>query len=92
MCKCVLPPGDNTIAVNKYIISFCIYCQGRSQEYKKKKIIQLQNRLEILNQAKLLCKACNVHNTYIRKNIIVGFKMCNYKLSTFWIILVVYWL
>ena len=22
MCKCVLPPGDNPIAVNKYIISF----------------------------------------------------------------------
>jgi len=21
VCKCVLPPGDNTIAVNKYIIS-----------------------------------------------------------------------
>jgi hypothetical protein len=23
VCKCVLPPGDNLIAVNKYIISFC---------------------------------------------------------------------
>ena len=22
MCKCVLPPGDNPIAVNKYIISY----------------------------------------------------------------------
>jgi len=22
VCKCVLPPGDNQIAVNKYIISF----------------------------------------------------------------------
>jgi len=22
VCKCVLPPGDNPIAVNKYIISF----------------------------------------------------------------------
>ena len=24
VCKCVLPPGDNTIAVNKYIISYHI--------------------------------------------------------------------
>jgi hypothetical protein len=24
VCKCVLPPGDNTIAVNKYIISYQI--------------------------------------------------------------------
>jgi len=24
VCKCVLPPGDNPIAVNKYIISFII--------------------------------------------------------------------
>jgi hypothetical protein len=24
VCKCVLPPGDNTIAVNKYIISFAV--------------------------------------------------------------------
>jgi len=22
VCKCVLPPGDNPIAVNKYIISY----------------------------------------------------------------------
>ena len=22
MCKCVLPPGDNPIAINKYIISY----------------------------------------------------------------------
>jgi len=22
LCKCVLPPGDNTIAVNKYIVSY----------------------------------------------------------------------
>ena len=25
VCKCVLPPGDNPIAVNKYIISYPIY-------------------------------------------------------------------
>ena len=25
VCKCVLPPGDNPIAVNKYIISYIIY-------------------------------------------------------------------
>ena len=25
VCKCVLPPGDNLIAVNKYIISYQIY-------------------------------------------------------------------
>jgi hypothetical protein len=25
VCKCVLPPGDNPIAVNKYIISYHIY-------------------------------------------------------------------
>ena len=24
VCKCVLPPGDNPIAVNKYIISNCV--------------------------------------------------------------------
>jgi hypothetical protein len=24
VCKCVLPPGDNPIAVNKYIISYII--------------------------------------------------------------------
>jgi len=24
VCKCVLPPGDNPIAVNKYIISYHI--------------------------------------------------------------------
>ena len=23
VCKCVLPPGDNPTAVNKYIISYC---------------------------------------------------------------------
>jgi hypothetical protein len=27
VCKCVLPPGDNPIAVNKYIISLIVdYC------------------------------------------------------------------
>ena len=26
VCKCVLPPGDNPIAVNKYIISYVPYC------------------------------------------------------------------
>jgi hypothetical protein len=25
VCKCVLPPGDNPIAVNKYIISSAFY-------------------------------------------------------------------
>jgi len=25
VCKCVLPPGDNPIAVTKYIISYIIY-------------------------------------------------------------------
>jgi len=25
VCKCVLPPGDNPVAVNKYIISYIIY-------------------------------------------------------------------
>ena len=25
VCKCVLPPGDNPIAVNKYIISICAW-------------------------------------------------------------------
>jgi len=25
VCKCVLPPGDNPIAVNKYIISYIIF-------------------------------------------------------------------
>jgi hypothetical protein len=25
VCKCVLPPGDNTIAVNKYILSYYQY-------------------------------------------------------------------
>jgi len=24
VCKCVLPPGNNPIAVNKYIISYCL--------------------------------------------------------------------
>jgi len=24
VCKCVLPPGDNPIAVNKYIVSYII--------------------------------------------------------------------
>jgi len=30
VCKCVLPPGDNPIAVNKYIISY----QYRNTEIK----------------------------------------------------------
>jgi len=34
VCKCVLPPGDNPIAVNKYIISYvinlCIYVSHTS--------------------------------------------------------------
>jgi hypothetical protein len=25
VCKCVLPLGDNAIAVNKYIISYCVH-------------------------------------------------------------------
>jgi hypothetical protein len=25
VCKCVLPPGDNPVAVNKYIISYITY-------------------------------------------------------------------
>ena len=28
VCKCVLPPGDNPIAVNKYIILYHIECNG----------------------------------------------------------------
>jgi hypothetical protein len=28
LCKCVLPPGDNPIAVNKYIISIYIELAG----------------------------------------------------------------
>jgi hypothetical protein len=28
VCKCVLPPGDNPIAVNKYIISYYIVSNG----------------------------------------------------------------
>jgi hypothetical protein len=27
VCKCVLPPGDNPSAVNKYIISYKIQCR-----------------------------------------------------------------
>ena len=30
MCKCVLPPGDNPIAVNKYIISFKLHFSQNS--------------------------------------------------------------
>ena len=29
VCKCVLPPGDNPIAVNKYIISYHIIVSSR---------------------------------------------------------------
>ena len=34
VCKCVLPPGDNPIAVNKYIISYTIeyYYDARTHE------------------------------------------------------------
>ena len=27
LCKCVLPPGDNPVAVNKYIILTCIIAE-----------------------------------------------------------------
>jgi hypothetical protein len=30
VCKCVLPPGDNQIAVNKYIIRYPKKCCARS--------------------------------------------------------------
>jgi len=33
MCKCVLPPGDNPIAVNKYQISF-FFCDCQLEVLK----------------------------------------------------------
>ena len=33
MCKCVLPPGDNPIAVNKYIISYSLFAASRKITY-----------------------------------------------------------
>jgi len=32
VCKCVLPPGDNPIAVNKYIISYHIFGRVRCSQ------------------------------------------------------------
>jgi hypothetical protein len=31
VCKCVLPPGDNPIAVNKYIISYQFHSEAEIQ-------------------------------------------------------------
>ena len=33
MCKCVLPPGDNPIAANKYIISYHIVSENQLVRY-----------------------------------------------------------
>jgi len=33
VCKCVLPPGDNQTAVNKYNISYHIRCGRGVREY-----------------------------------------------------------
>jgi len=35
VCKCVLPPGDNPIAVNKYIISYIISLQKEYAEIRQ---------------------------------------------------------
>jgi hypothetical protein len=48
VCKCVLPPGDNLIAVNKYIVSYrispleriALYLKGKGKG--KSKAIPLQ--------------------------------------------------
>ena len=40
MCKCVLPPGDNPIAVNKYIISYTtIFSQIQGEHTKQRMYI-----------------------------------------------------
>jgi hypothetical protein len=40
VCKCVLPPGDNPIAVNKYIIPYIVSYINFQQLYKNHFTIQ----------------------------------------------------
>jgi hypothetical protein len=46
VCKCVLPPGGNPIAVNKYII-YCIYVSKdvRTRYFSKPKGVREQKRM-----------------------------------------------
>ena len=72
VCKCVLPPGDNPIAVNKYIISYISY------------VIQVSCLRIPLSGLFLALTVYRIFTvTFLNRNMFIGYKMiqpiCSYN-------------
>jgi len=63
VCKCVLPPGDNPIAVNKYIISYNIYLLN----FKRHATLYIETLWKCMEEIKIPKKLINMCKTCVRK-------------------------
>ena len=71
VCKCVLPPGDNPVAVNKYIISNNLFCSCQKIKVRWAWCFQARWSLRHVHQRRSSLQICS---SYYGQNLVYHYQ------------------